>query len=185
MPNPRFPLHQALRGPRLASWARRDFDWALRMYRGARLPFFARILMAVSWLGDGIFWYVLIVVVAFDGTEGRDTAAHMVLAGAFNLALYRWLKRSVARPRPCTRCPDIQARARMLDPFSFPSGHMVHAVTFTIILLHSYPRAGIALLPVLGLIALSRMVLGLHYPSDVLAGTVIGATIGSAVVALF
>jgi undecaprenyl-diphosphatase len=67
---------------------------------------------------------------------------------------------------------------RPLDHFSFPSGHTLHAVLFTVMLGAHFP----ALLPLLlvftPLVALSRMVLGLHYPTDVLAGAFLGGGLG-------
>jgi undecaprenyl-diphosphatase len=61
-----------------------------------------------------------------------------------------------------------------LDKFSFPSGHTLHAVAFTTLAWHYHPLLGMALMPFTCVVALSRIVLGLHYPSDVLAGALIG-----------
>jgi undecaprenyl-diphosphatase len=61
-----------------------------------------------------------------------------------------------------------------LDEFSFPSGHTLHAVSFTLVALAYFPVLAPVLVPFTVLVALSRVVLGLHYPSDVLAATVIG-----------
>jgi len=66
-----------------------------------------------------------------------------------------------------------------LDEFSFPSGHTLHAVTFTIIALAYAPLLAPLLLPFALLVAASRVVLGLHYPSDVLAATLIGCGLGA------
>jgi len=71
----------------------------------------------------------------------------------------------------------ITSNARPLDQFSFPSGHTLHAVAFTTIAIAHYPQLAFLLIPFAFLVALSRMVLGLHYPSDVLAGAAIGAAI--------
>ena len=71
----------------------------------------------------------------------------------------------------------ITCNARPLDQFGFPSGHPLHAVAFTAIAIAYYPRLAFLLIPFTFLVALSRMVLGLHYPSDVLAGAAIGAAI--------
>ena len=84
------------------------------------------------------------------------------------------LKHRVARPRPYISCPGIHARCRALDEFSLPSGHTLHAVSFSLVLAHYYPLLGWPLWGLTALIALSRVVLGLHYPSDVLVGAVIG-----------
>ena len=179
-------VNRSLPNLRLASWAERDLRLARRMYRGAQDKLFVRILIVASWLGDGIFWYALIAaMVLAGGTDGRDAAAHMALAGLFNLAIYKWLKRSVSRKRPCDCYADLRAVARPLDTFSFPSGHVLHATTFTIILFSHYPGAGLALLPVIVLIALSRVALGLHYPSDVVAGALIGGTVAALMLALY
>ena len=67
-----------------------------------------------------------------------------------------------------------------LDPFSFPSGHTLHAVAFTVVAATHYPPLAALLVPFTLLIAASRVVLGLHYPSDVLVGAVLGALIGGA-----
>jgi undecaprenyl-diphosphatase len=66
---------------------------------------------------------------------------------------------------------------KALDRFSFPSGHTLHAVSFTLIICTALPVLALILVPLALLIALSRVVLGLHYPSDVLAGGVLGAVI--------
>jgi undecaprenyl-diphosphatase len=158
------------------AWAARDLSWAQWLHRAARYQTLVRVLVVVSRLGDGLFWYVLIAALALlGGTEGRDVAMQMILAGALNLPLYFWLKRAIGRPRPFTQCPDIRACARALDQFSFPSGHTLHAVAFSLLLTHHYPALAVPLWLYTGLIAVSRVVLGLHYPSDVGVGAAIGA----------
>ena len=67
--------------------------------------------------------------------------------------------------------------ARPLDQFSFPSGHTLHAVVFATVAIADYPQLAFLPIPFAFLVALSRMVAGLHYPSDVLAGAAIGAAI--------
>jgi undecaprenyl-diphosphatase len=74
----------------------------------------------------------------------------------------------------------IVCAGRPLDRFSFPSGHTLHAVSFTIILCSALPWAAWLLVPAAILIALSRMVLGLHYPTDVVAGGALGAGVALA-----
>ena len=68
---------------------------------------------------------------------------------------------------------------------AFPSGHVLHATTFTIILFSYYPSVGLALLPIIVLIAVSRVALGLHYPSDVIAGALIGGSVAALMLALY
>lgn len=128
-----------------------------------------------SRLGDGVLWYTLIGVLSLGfGRQGLQTATHCALAGVIGLVAYRGLKNVLVRERPYMTHAAIICAARPLDRFSFPSGHTLHAVCFTTITVTAFPALAIVLVPVTVLIALSRVVLGLHYPSDVLAGALLG-----------
>jgi undecaprenyl-diphosphatase len=72
-----------------------------------------------------------------------------------------------------------------LDRYSFPSGHTLHAVTFTAIAIHHVPMLAVPLVPFALLIGASRVVLGLHYPTDVLAGATLGAGIAASTLMLW
>ena len=147
--------------------------WGARRFVGA---FFS----AVSRLGDGVFWYALMAVLAaVGGWHGLYAAIHMAATGMTALFLYRLLKRWTRRPRPFRACPGVIAHVPPLDEFSFPSGHTLQAVSFTIVALAWFPLLAPLLIGFTALVAMSRVVLGLHYPSDVLAATVIGCGLGS------
>ena len=73
----------------------------------------------------------------------------------------------------------IQAWIAPLDEFSFPSGHTLHAVSFSLVALAYYPILAWLLLPFALSVAVSRVVLGMHYPSDVLAAVAIGTGLAS------
>jgi undecaprenyl-diphosphatase len=90
------------------------------------------------------------------------------------------VKRSTGRQRPFQIVPSVIAGAAPLDAFSFPSGHTLHAVAFTLVALRYYPSLVGILAAFTLLTAASRIVLGLHYPSDVLAGAALGAGIAAA-----
>lgn len=143
--------------------------------RGRVLSLFS----SVSRLGDGVAWYVLMAaLVLFDGMDGLRASAQMAATGAVALLLYKALKHWTRRPRPFAADVRIRAWIAPLDEFSFPSGHTLHAVSFTIVALAHYPALAWLLVPFTSLIALSRVVLGLHWPSDVLAATAIGGLLG-------
>jgi undecaprenyl-diphosphatase len=138
-----------------------------------------RFFAVVSRLGDGVFWYVLMAALALlDGTRGLQAAVHMAVVGLLSLVLYRSLKGWTKRPRPFRACPGVIAHVPPLDEFSFPSGHTLQAVGFTLVALAYVPALWFILMPFTALVALSRVVLGLHYPSDVLAACVIGGLLG-------
>ena len=78
-------------------------------------------------------------------------------------------------PRLLPQKPGIVAGTPPFDRYSFPSGHTLHAASFTVIIVTSFPELAWLCAPFAALVAASRVVLGLHYPSDVLAGAAIGA----------
>ena len=136
------------------------------------------LFRAASRLGDGVFWYALMSVLAVvGGAEGLAAATHMALTGLVVAGLYRAMKGVIRRPRPFRRHAGIVARVRPLDEFSFPSGHTLHAVTFSLVAIAWFPFLAWILLPFTLLVAASRVILGVHYPSDVLAACAIGAAI--------
>jgi undecaprenyl-diphosphatase len=146
-----------------------------RLHRCTDRRFILFWLRVASRLGDGLFWYCLIAAVAIVfGERGRTCAVHMVLAGSLGVLLVHWLKRCTARSRPYQCLRDVRLHARVLDRFSFPSGHTAHAVTFTAVLAHYYPGLALSLMPFIIVVGFSRVILGLHYPSDVLGGVAIG-----------
>lgn len=139
-----------------------------------------RMFQVASRLGDGVLWYTLIAALAlFFGPEGRSIALQCAVAGIAGLLIYRALKNVLVRERPYMTHAAIVCAGRPLDRFSFPSGHTLHAVSFSLIICTGLPMLALLLVPAALLIALSRVVLGLHYPSDVLAGGLLGATIAS------
>jgi len=139
---------------------------------------------SVSRLGDGVFWYGLMAaMVLLDGMQGLRASMHLAATGVIALTLYKLLKRWTRRPRPFASDVRIRAWVAPLDEFSFPSGHTLHAVAFTVVALAHYPMLAWLLIPFTASVAVSRVVLGLHYPSDVLAATAIGT--GLAAVSLW
>jgi undecaprenyl-diphosphatase len=163
---------------RLQRW---DESACLHLNQALRHALLLRLLQAVSWLGNGIFWYALMAALLVRyRAEALQPVLHMIFVGAVGAATYAMVKRGTSRPRPYQALRDIALRARALDAFSFPSGHTLHAVAFTLVACGYYP----ALLPILaafaGLTAISRVMLGLHYPSDVLAGAALGGLIAAA-----
>ena len=153
----------------------------LRANRGCRRPIVRALFAAVSRLGDGPLWYGLMVAVAiFDAPHGWRIALVMAVTGAAGAALYKVLKTRLVRERPFISHAGILCGTTPLDRYSFPSGHTLHAVSFTILAGAHYPWLLVVLLPLALAMAASRVVLGLHYPSDVVAGAAIGAALAAA-----
>jgi undecaprenyl-diphosphatase len=169
----------------VARMLRWDEAACLRLNRGLRLPGLRLALQAASRLGDGVFWYALMAaLLALHGREAAGPVLHILLTGGACTLLYKWLKARTLRPRPYQVMQAVRVGAAPLDPFSFPSGHTLHAVAFSVMASAWFPETAWVVWPFTALVALSRPVLGLHYPSDVLAGAIIGAALAAFSLAL-
>jgi len=158
----------------------------VRCNRASRNHSICAFFRIVSRLGNGLFWYSLMLALpVVYGLSAWVVVLQMVVAGIIGTAFYKWLKKTTLRPRPWQVYPDIVAGAAQLDQFSFPSGHTLHAVSFSLIVCAHYPELSLVLFPFALLVAISRPVLGLHYPSDVLAGAFIGALLAALVMGVF
>lgn len=165
-----------------------EFDILVCSYlnRTSRIRFIRSLFSTASRLGDGIFWYVLIALIAaVNPGPGYYHALQMLLTGITGVLVYKILKSRTVRPRPFTRRNDIEMSVAPLDQYSFPSGHTLHAVSFSLIACAHYPTLSIPLAIFAILVALSRMILGLHYPTDVLAGAMIGAMLATISLGLY
>lgn len=152
-----------------------DAALCVQFNRASRQRACLRLFAAVSRLGDGVFWYALMLVLPLVyGVQALPAVALMGLTGLLCLTLYRWLKSKTSRPRPFAGNELIEMSVAPLDQYSFPSGHTLHAVAFSVVAVFFYPGLLWLLLPFTVLVALSRLVLGLHYPSDVVAGALLG-----------
>ncbi len=155
-----------------------DTDLCLCLNRTSRHLFVRRIFRLVSRLGDGLFWYaVMLGILLAQPEDGWMPVLHMAIAGASGTLLYKAIKGKTLRPRPFEVNQAIAIGIAPLDRFSFPSGHTLHAVAFSAVALTYFPALSWLLVPFTLMVAASRVVLGLHYPSDVLAGAAIGALI--------
>jgi undecaprenyl-diphosphatase len=155
-----------------------DARWCLRFNSASRFYSVRVLFRVISRLGDGVFWYVLMagLLVGF-GKAALEPVLHMMLAGLAGTVVYKSIKGKATRPRPYEVHQAISLAGAPLDRFSFPSGHALHAVVFSWVALAYFPFLFWLLVPFTLLVALSRVVLGLHYPSDVLAGAAIGGLI--------
>lgn len=136
---------------------------------------FSHFFAAISRMGNGIFWYAIIASLPFIyGWPAVKYSLQMLAVGFIALLIYKTLKISTTRQRPYQVDKNIIQNVPALDLYSFPSGHTMHAVSFSLVLTHFYPEWSWVVWPFTVLVAFSRLVLGLHYLSDVIVGAVIG-----------
>lgn len=159
-------------------------DWVSGRVHGWRPPRWIQVWMVASTrLGDGWAWLVLVVIAParIDGRVAHALGETMVAVVAVNTAQVA-LKRAFRRARPAGPVSwwDIHAP----DQFSFPSGHTMNAFAVaTLVTLHLPPAAPLAF-AVAASVGASRVVLELHYVSDVAAGATLGTVLASLAAAL-
>jgi undecaprenyl-diphosphatase len=152
-----------------------EYAWCLRMNRACSRHSLRQFFAIVSRLGDGVFWYALMLMLPLIyGADGVIPTIRMVFVGVLGLAIYKYLKSRLVRERPYVALIGIVAGTPPLDRYSFPSGHTLHAASFSILAIDAFPDLAWLCAPFAALVAISRVVLGLHYPTDVAAGAAIG-----------
>lgn len=130
---------------------------------------------AISRLGDGGFWVAMGLVLIFtQGARALPAVIGALTASGIGVVIYKLLKHYLVRERPYITNGAIVCGTAPLDRYSFPSGHTLHAVCLTILIGTADPVLNLVTLPFAVLVIASRIILGLHYPTDVIAGAIIG-----------
>lgn len=136
----------------------------------------------ISWLGNkGFIWILFGILLIVLGKENRKWGFLLLVSLGITALLGNvLLKPLVARTRPYDAL-DIAIVIERLKDFSFPSGHTAAAFSAAVILLAMNQKLGIVMVIFAVLMGLSRIYLMVHYPSDVLAGALLGAGVSAAV----
>ncbi len=153
----------------------------LNLYR----PWLA-VLRLASRIGDWPVWVALVVAQPLlHETGGWQHFIQYLLTALGAIGVYRLVKTRLCRERPfITFVGNVRCSEPARDRYSFPSGHTMHAVMFLALTANHLPWLTPWLVPLVGLIALSRVGLGLHYLSDVVAGALLGLMFAWASLAL-
>jgi undecaprenyl-diphosphatase len=165
---------------------RRDYRVMRRINRW-RAPRWIRMWMIlVTRMGDGWLWYGLgIMMLLFGGPQRFSAVGTAGSAAILGIFVFKALKRLSQRPRPCQMEPHCWSKVLPPDRFSFPSGHTMTAFSIAIVLSYFYPSIEAPLFFLAFSIAGSRVILGMHFLSDVLAGMVLGIALGCASITAF
>ena len=134
--------------------------------------------MAVSKSGDGYAQLLAPLIVWFTGSVLAPTYAFSLLV-AFSVerCSYYVLKNSLKRLRPCDLTPSIHSLIAASDKFSFPSGHT--SAAFCLCVMTSLVFGGVASVLFIWAVAvgLSRIIVGVHFPGDIVAGALLGSSV--------
>lgn len=158
-----------------------EIGLCLRINRLGDIHGVQRFFSVISRLGDGGFWVLLgIALVSYRGIAVWPDIVRIAATSLVGIVIYKCIKRHWVRERPYIAHHGIRLGERPLDRYSFPSGHTLHAVSLAMMLAHLEPVLFVFVFPFAVLVALSRVVLGLHYPSDVIVGAAIGSVLALA-----
>ncbi|MDP9054631.1 MAG: phosphatase PAP2 family protein [Acidobacteriota bacterium] len=131
--------------------------------------------------GDGWLWSAVgAILYLFGGPRRLDALSAGFESVAAGQAAFFVLKRLIGRERPCAVEPHCWSVMLPHDRFSFPSGHTMTAFAIAFSLGLYYPALLVGLVFCAASVGVSRVILGLHYVSDVLVGAMIGTAIGVA-----
>jgi undecaprenyl-diphosphatase len=126
--------------------------------------------------GDGWLWYAMgLILLLFGGDQRFLAVGAAALAACFGIAIFWKLKKLTGRKRPTQFEPHCWVTLLPPDQFSFPSGHTITAFAVAVSLSWFYPALAVGLLFCALSVAASRILLGMHFLSDVLAGAAIGS----------
>lgn len=164
----------------------RDHRLMRRCNRWAAPSWVRWAMLFATRCGDGWLWYLLaIAIMALGGEERFRVVGAAVLSASLGVALFLRLKKITGRRRPCALERHCWATLLPPDQFSFPSGHSMTAFAVCVPVSLAYPVLTPALTVCALWIAASRILLGMHFLSDVVVGSVLGALLGYASFALF
>jgi undecaprenyl-diphosphatase len=163
----------------------RDHNMMRRISRWSP-PAWVRVWMtSSSRAGDGWLWGSMAIPILWLGGQRRYEAMAVLASAALTgIVVFLLLKRMCSRARPCEIAPIRWKELVPPDRFSFPSGHSITAFAMVVPLSLFYPTFMMELMFCAVSVASSRVVLGLHFLSDVVAGSLMGAGIGYAAYAL-
>lgn len=149
--------------------------WILSALKAFHSSFLDCFMVFISSLGNyGLIWFITAVFLLFSPRYRRYGALIIAVLTVGYLVGDVFLKNLVARPRPFLLMPEIELLIKPPSSFSFPSGHTLSSFGAATALLLANRRLGIPALALAFLIAFSRLYLFVHYPSDVLAGIILG-----------
>ena len=157
------------------------FDWGILHWiqNTVACPFLDAVVPKLTMLGNaGIIWILAGLALLCSKKYRRQGALVLMGLLAGLLVGNIVLKNLVARPRPCWLDPSVQLLIASPTDYSFPSGHTLSSTIAATILTKTDRRFGYAVSPLAVLIALSRLYLYVHFPSDVLIAALLGLLIG-------
>ena len=165
-----------------------NLDWKILegIRNGLGCGLLDAVMPVITRLGDAGFIWIVAAVMLIAIRKYRRYGVMLLCAMACGLLIGNVaLKHLVARARPCWIQSDVPLLIALPKDYSFPSGHTLSSVIAAACLARIDRRFGWIAIPLAALIALSRLYLFVHFPSDVIASIALGLAIAAAVNRMF
>ncbi|HEY6906063.1 MAG TPA: phosphatase PAP2 family protein, partial [Ignavibacteriaceae bacterium] len=144
-------------------------------------PFLDKFFSIITNVNNWYIAYIILLGISFikGGRIGKVAAIGVIiLIIVTDQTGGHLIKELVQRIRPCNALPDVITPLGCTGSYSFPSNHALNNFAAAVFYYRLFPKLKWALFITACLIAISRVYLGLHYPSDVLGGAVLGIIFG-------
>lgn len=153
-----------------------DGGFLLFLQENVRSPILNSIMIFITTLGDGGFIWIVATIALLIPKKTRKVGVMSAVALLGSLIINNNLiKNLVKRPRPFVTFTDIRILIPTPSEFSFPSGHTSSSFAAAAVFYRFLPKKlGIPAVVLAGLIGFSRLYVGVHYPTDVIAGVLMG-----------
>jgi undecaprenyl-diphosphatase len=170
-----FDTHKMMIKKTLLTLGRWDASLCLRIFKwnGKKVP--DRLMSWASRFGNGYLYPVIALIISvFDSSVMKPLFSAGMASAVVEATAYKFVKSRTRRLRPSEVLPQIRNLIKFPDQFSFPSGHAAGAFMMATLLRHFYPALAVPFYVTASVIGVSRVYNGVHYPSDVVAGTALG-----------
>lgn len=140
----------------------------------------------ISRAGDGPLYALVALSLLLLNVQGStDFLWTGLICFTLDVSAYLLIKNLIKRDRPAVSIVGYQSWITPSDKFSFPSGHTAGAFVFAYLVASFFPMFAIPAYIIASLIGVSRVLLGVHYPSDIIAGAVLGSLAAIAGTAIY
>ncbi|MCK5880255.1 MAG: phosphatase PAP2 family protein [Sinobacterium sp.] len=155
----------------------------INQFQGYRL--LTRLFRIISHTGDGTMYVAIgFLLLYIDAPSAKTFLLYCLLAYTLEIPSFILLKKLIKRDRPYVNIKGSTIAIRPADKFSLPSGHAAAAFVFATMISTFYPEFTALAFTWSSLIGLSRVVLGVHYLSDIVAGALLGTGCSIAILAM-
>jgi undecaprenyl-diphosphatase len=133
------------------------------------------LMPTITHLGCAAFTIGLAVAALILGIGSEQNIGwNISMSLAFSHLLIHVIKKIVHRPRPNTALSQVNTFCISLYDYSFPSGHTTAAFSVAASIAAVFPEMGLYVMTLAGCVGISRVYLGVHYPTDIIIGALIG-----------